>query len=115
MSLITGIRSILLGACLVSPTLAFASTQITLPQDDCLTWTLVGSSASRAVDSQAPIENGKISALMALKNNEGLDTPARLEFYLGPASNPPASIVGQDYHGDLASRVKYGIYLVSTF
>lgn len=115
MNRISGIYTMLIAACLASPTLALAGTQIDTPQNDSLTWTLIGSSGTIPVDSQMPINTGKISAMTALKNDEEIGTPARLGFYLGPASNPPVSIVGQDYRGDLASRVKYGFYLVSTF
>ena len=114
MNLYTCVRSMLLAACLVSPSLAMAGTQIDLPENNCLTWTLVGSNA-RLVDAPMPVDSGKIPVLSALNMNETPYTPARLGVYLGPASDPPVSIVGQDFRQDLAGKIKYGLYLVSTF
>lgn len=109
----TIVYSTLLALCMFVPSITRANTRLDAPQDGCLTWTLVGSSGA-GVPSGILTEASNRSAHNAFKMNN-INTPARLGFYLGPSSDPPVSIVGQDYRQDLASRIKYGFYLVSTF
>lgn len=40
---------------------------------------------------------------------------ARMGLYLGPAYSLPRSVVGWDNQQDIASRVRYGIYLINQF
>jgi hypothetical protein len=40
---------------------------------------------------------------------------ARMGLYLGQAYTPPRSVVGWESRQDIASRVRYGVYLVNRF
>lgn len=88
-----------------------------LPQSNCFTVTLVGAQQVQEPPSRQWLEgdNGRTSNTSEFMSDTTEYRPARLGFYLGPANNPPASIVGQDFNPDLAGRIKYGFYLVSTF
>lgn len=110
----TLIYSTLLTIFMVLPFVARANTRLDVPQDGCLTWTLVGSNGG-GVDSGILAQASNRVAHNAFKMNSVTNTPARLGFYLGPSSDPPVSIVGQGFRQDLTSRIKYGFYLVSTF
>lgn len=104
----------LLGIAMLFPVASVANTQLDLPEDNCLTWTLVGKSRPNLEalqlywDAAAQQARKAAASIMA-------SAPARLGFYLGAANDPPMSIVGQDFKQDLAGRIKYGFYLVSTF
>lgn len=114
MNRFSGVRVLLLASCLMVPSLALASTQLDQPENNCLTWTLVGAK-TRSANPQLLIDT--ISSVRGAASPARVMgyTPARLGFYLGPANEPPVSIVGQDFRQDLAGRIKYGFYLVSTF
>lgn len=40
---------------------------------------------------------------------------AHMGFYFGQANNPPRSVVGWNFHRDLAAQLRYGIYLINRF
>lgn len=42
-------------------------------------------------------------------------TKARMGVYLGQADTLPRSVVGWNHEQDIASRVRYGVYLVNLF
>ncbi|OBS09581.1 hypothetical protein [Acidihalobacter prosperus] len=114
MNRLSGIRAWALALCMAMPALAVANTEFDLPQDNSLTWTLVGAQA-RAVAPGLLVNDVRMRAGGIQSVSVDGYAPARLGFYLGAASDPPVSIVGQDFRPDIAGRIKYGFYLVSTF
>lgn len=75
--------------------------------DSNLTWNVVNLSRLRNVLPQQKPNHWFTSYESSIT--------ARMGIYLGQAETLPRSVVGWDYRQDLASRVRYGIYLVNHF
>lgn len=114
MKLHNAIGSLVVGVVVSFPALAIANTQLDQPENNCLTWTLVGKTQPNLETVQQYWNAAEVQARKAAASIMA-SAPARLGFYLGAANEPPMSIVGQDFKQDLAGRIKYGFYLVSTF
>lgn len=96
---------------------AVAGSISSLPQDNCFTWTLVGAQQVQNTTSHQWLFSKTSNYYYKSDYNSYAtdNAPAHLGFYIGPANNPPASIVGEDFKPNLVERIKYGFYLVSTF
>ncbi|MEJ2480784.1 MAG: hypothetical protein P8Y78_11555 [Acidihalobacter sp.] len=76
--------------------------------DSSLTWNVV--QLSKSVAQEFPRDSSR-SWFKPLKRKP----TARMGLYLAPAYTPPRSVVGWESQQDIASRVRYGIYLINRF